>query len=102
MGCVSGSKLERLVASTSPLAGRAAGYTDLHAAAVDAVRCGPYDAAMATATATEPGPEAPRSKLASVASKTKHTCPGCGANVWGKPSTLVECVACRRVLQAAS
>ena len=31
-----------------------------------------------------------------------HTCPVCAANVWGKPSTLVECVACRRVLQAAS
>jgi hypothetical protein len=27
-------------------------------------------------------------------SKTPFTCPKCGARVWGKPNTLVACIAC--------
>jgi len=44
------------------------------------------------------GPKAPKAP----SSKTKFTCPGCEANVWGKPETNVVCGECELPMQAAS
>lgn len=35
------------------------------------------------------------------ASKTKYTCPGCGANAWAKPKTGLGCTDCNLPLEAA-
>jgi predicted SprT family Zn-dependent metalloprotease len=32
-----------------------------------------------------------------VKSKNKYTCPGCGANVWGKPDLQVACLECQEL-----
>lgn len=30
--------------------------------------------------------------------KTKYTCPGCSANVWGKPGLVLGCIPCEKVM----
>jgi predicted SprT family Zn-dependent metalloprotease len=35
------------------------------------------------------------------ASKTKYTCPVCGANAWAKPETELDCRACKQPMEAA-
>ena len=38
-------------------------------------------------------------KKAKQKNKVKYTCPGCGANVWGKPSLAVGCLECEEQFQ---
>jgi hypothetical protein len=35
------------------------------------------------------------------ASKSKYTCPGCDANVWGKPDLEIQCIACEETFELA-
>jgi hypothetical protein len=67
---------------------------------------GPFAKACALLAATDwklnlqssvrPGP-----KGNVAASKTKFTCPGCGANAWGKPTLLIACIECDRPMPPA-
>ena len=33
------------------------------------------------------------------ASKTRYTCPSCGANAWAKPGTRLACDVCHRSME---
>jgi hypothetical protein len=60
---------------------------------------GPYQLAFRALAATgwklhlQSTPRAGESRAPS--SKTKFTCPGCGANAWGKPELAIDCRRCR-------
>lgn len=41
-----------------------------------------------------------RKRKAKAASKTKYTCPGCGANAWAKPKTRLVCGDCDEAMDA--
>lgn len=41
-----------------------------------------------------------RKRKAKAASKTKYTCPGCGANAWAKPETNLVCGDCDDAMEA--
>lgn len=41
-----------------------------------------------------------KKRKAKAASKTKYTCPGCGANAWAKPETKLICGECDEAMEA--
>lgn len=49
---------------------------------------------MAAGSTTSPRSPASAERSRKAASKTKYTCPLCGANAWAKPSSLLVCGAC--------
>ena len=46
-------------------------------------------------------PEGVRAKKATK-NKIKYTCPGCGANVWGKPELAISCDECAEIFESGA